>query len=439
MKPLAGLAGLAVLLAGCASGSNLRLQATVADDPDVIAVPALAAPAVNLDAGFVTTAAPARSTVAAGLGLGSFAGVAEVAVREGDRVTAGQEVVRLDDRLLRAALAAAEADATVAEAQVGVLKAAVDELDDAAEEIADKRAEVKDAIAELKDKRAEVKKAISELTKTRAKLTKQRATVRKQRDQLVAQRKQLQQVLETLPPEAPNRPEVEAGVAKLTEGIGKLNAALKQMDAGLKKLNKGLKQAKTGLSKLDKGIKKADDGLGELADAADELSDARAELVRLQRLATVAVDTMAVGVDLAREQLGQAVVTAPRAGVVVTIAAAGDRLAPGATLATIRPDGPTRLITWLSPVQAAAACVGDPASVHADWGQTADAQLTRIATAADFPPTSQATDETHLTRAFAADFTTQAELPAGAPVTISLQPCRPNPTGAAEGDPHGNS
>ncbi len=439
MRALAPLAALAVLLTGCASGSELRLQATVADEVDVIAAPALAAPAVNLDAGFAGTGAPTRSAAAAGLGLGSFVGVAEVMVREGDRVSAGQEVVRLDDRLLRAALAAAEADAKVAEAQVGALKAAVEEVDDAAREIADKRVEVKDAIAELKDKRAEVKKAISELTRTRAKLTKQRATVRKQRDQLVAQRKQLQQVLETLPPEAPNRPEVEAGIAKLTEGIGKLNGALKQMDAGLTKLNKGLKQARTGLGKLDKGIKKANDGLIELSDAAAEISDARAQLVRLQRLAAVAVDTVAVGVDLAREQLDQAVVLAPRAGVVVTISAAGDRLSPGATLASIRPDGPSRLVTWLSPAQAATACVGDQASVRTDWGQSADAEVTRVAIAADFPPTSQATDETHLTRAFAVELSTSAALPAGAPVTVLLQPCRPNPTGAAEGDSHGNS
>ena len=439
MRPLTALLALSLLLSGCAGGTQLRLQATVADDLAVIAMPALVTPALNLDAGFATTTPPTRSTTPAGLGLGSFVAVAEVMVREGDRVSAGQEIVRLDDRMLRAALTAAAADAEVAAAQVGVLKSAVAQADDAAREIADKRGEVKDAIAELKDKRAEVKKAISQLTSTRDKLAKQRTTVRKQRDQLVAQRKELQRILESLPPEAPNRPEIEAGIAKLTEGIGKLNGALKQMDAGLKKLNKGLKQARTGLGKLDEGIKKANKGLTKLADAASDLSDARAQLVRLQRLADVAVGTAAVGVDLAQQQLDQAVVVSPQAGIVISVVAAGDQLAPGATLVTVRRDAPRRLVTWLSPAQAATACLGDAAAVQTDWGQDATAELTRIATTADFPPTGFATDETHLTRAFAVELSTSAELPAGAPVTVLLQPCRPNPTGAAEGDSHGNS
>ncbi|MCW5952554.1 MAG: hypothetical protein KIT69_09875, partial [Propionibacteriaceae bacterium] len=104
-----------------------------------------------------------------------------------------------------------------------------------------------------------------------------------------------------------------------------------------------------------------------------------------------------------------------------------------------RRDQPTRLVTWLSPAQTGRVCVGDPASVHADWGEDAPAEITRIATAAEFPPTSQATDEVHLTRAFAVELTTRTALPAGAPVTVVLQPCRSTPTGAAEGEPHGNS
>lgn len=442
MRPLvAALAGLAVLLAGCSGEPGLRLQATVVDEVDVIAVPALAVVAVDLDAGFGSTgqAVMGDSMAAAGLGLGSFVGVAEIAVREGDPVTAGQELARLDDRLLRAGLAAAEADSRVASAQVDVLKAAMTKADDAAQEIADKRVEVKDALAELKEKRTEVKQAIGELTKTRDKLKKQRAQVRDQRAQLVAQRKQLQQALDALPPEAPNRPQLENGIAELTKGIGQLDAALKQMDAGLKQLDKGLKQAKEGLGKLNTGIAKATDGLADLDEAADEVRDARAQLGRLQRLAKVAVDTASVGVDLAQARLDQAVITAPYAGTVVAGVAAGDQLAPGATLVTLRRDAPSRLTTWLSPAQAATVCLGDAASVHTDWGQDTGAELTRIATAAEFPPTSHATDEVHLTRAFAIELTTQAALPAGTPVTVVLQPCRANPSGAAEGEPHGNS
>ncbi len=439
MRWRAGLAGLAVLLAGCAGDPGLRVQATVVDDLDVVAVPALAVVTVNLDAGFAagSTTLPAAPG-SSGSRPGSFVGVAEVTVREGDRVTAGQPVVRLDDRLLRAGLTAAEADLRVARGQVGALVSAQDTVDDAGREIADKRAEVKDAIAELKQKRREVRKAIRQLASTRTTLTRQRAALRNQRDQLIAQREQLQRALAALPAEAPNRPELEAGLARLDDGIGQLAAALKKLDAGLAELGRGLTQARTGLAKLNTGIRKATEGLAKLEDAAAELRDARAQLVSLHRLAEVAVDTASVGVDLARAQLDQAVVVAPRDGTIVRIAAAGDRLAAGATLAAIRPDQPSRLVTWLSPTQAATVCVGDAAEIRTDWGETATAGLSRIATAADFPPTSYATDEVHLTRAFAVELTSPAVLPAGAPVTVSLQPCRPNPSGAAEGEPHGN-
>lgn len=256
---------------------------------------------------------------------------------------------------------------------------------------------------------------------------------------MAAQRKQLQQTLATLPPGSPARPQLEAGIADLTSGIGQLDAALRKMNDGLKQLDDGLKQAKDGLGKLNTGIAKATDGLAELDEAAADVRDAHAQLVRLLRLAEVAVGTTAVGVDLAQAQLDQAVVVAPHDGTVIASAATGDQLAPGASLVTIRRNGLSRLRTWLSPAQAATVCVGDAASVHTDWGQDATAELTRIAHAADFPPTSQATDEVHLTRAFAVELTTRAALPAGAPVTVSIQPCRPNPTGAAEGESHGNS
>ncbi|MDQ7993363.1 MAG: hypothetical protein AAGC63_09645 [Propionicimonas sp.] len=77
-------------------------------------------------------------------------------------------------------------------------------------------------------------------------------------------------------------------------------------------------------------------------------------------------------------------------------------------------------------------CVGDAAGVHADWmaaGEQAAAELTWVATAARFPPTSQATDEVHLTRAFLVELTTTADLPAGAPVSVSIQPCRATASG----------
>ncbi|MEN0071259.1 MAG: biotin/lipoyl-binding protein [Propionicimonas sp.] len=352
----------ALLATACGTpSSELRVQGNVADDVTVVSVPPLAVPAVDLDAGFAaeppaggepdpTTMTMGDSRTAASLGIGSFAAVAAVSVHEGDRVSEGQQLVQLDDRLLRAALRSAEADAAVAGAQAEVLDAATADAEDARQEIADKRVEVVDALAELRDRRADVKKAIRQLTSTRADLKAQRAEVRKARAGLVAQREAAEELLASLPPApaplppgVPTREELAAAIAQLTEGIAKLDGVLKKLDAGLAELDKGLKQARSGLTKLDEAIAKATDGLHDLDDAAAEVEDAIAELARLRRLAAVAVDTAAIPVELATLRLADAVVTAPTAGTVLSVAAAGDQLSPGATLVLIRPEQATRL------------------------------------------------------------------------------------------------
>lgn len=55
--------------------------------------------------------------------------------------------------------------------------------------------------------------------------------------------------------------------------------------------------------------------------------------------------------------------------------------------------------------------MGDEASVAGDWGNAATpATLTRIAPAAEYPPTSVPTEEVHLTRAVGVEFTATAQL-----------------------------
>lgn len=435
----------ALLAGGCSAPSTLRVQATVADDLVVVTVPALATPVVNLDAGFAgvpPTDDPTSITLGGSRlttlnGLGSSVGVVTTDVREGDRVEPGQRLAVLDVSLLDAGLAVAEADADVATAQVGVLETAITDAEQAQQDLAEKRTEVVDALRELKERRADVKRAIKDLTRTRADLIRQRDRARATRAELVIRRKQAQNALAALPPPpaqlppgAPTREELQAAIAQLTVGISRLDTGLRKLTAGLGKLNSGLRKAKQGLAKLTDGIAAAGDGLRDLDDAAAELRDARGELARLRRLAAIAADTASVPVDLARARLAEATITSPVTGTVVSVAAAGARLAPGATLVTIRSGAPGRLVTWLSPAQAATVCLGDPAAVQADWaGEAVTAELSRIATTAEFPPTWQATDEVHLTRAFRAELTTRTPLPAGAPVTLSIQPCRSATTG----------
>ena len=48
-----------------------------------------------------------------------------------------------------------------------------------------------------------------------------------------------------------------------------------------------------------------------------------------------------------------------------------------------------------------------------------------ISDRADYPPSSNVTDEVHLTRAVPVDVTTQNPLPPGVPVEVTLRGCHP--------------
>ncbi|HQD96389.1 MAG TPA: HlyD family efflux transporter periplasmic adaptor subunit [Propionicimonas sp.] len=404
MKRFAAVLVGTLLVAGCAPApAELVVAGRVKDRLETVAVPTLAMPAVNLDAGFESSGQRTAdaSRTASTYALGSFIQLADVLVAEGDTVRVGQTLATLDASGLEAQVQVAKADAKVTAAQVDLLAAAIDKTDDKAEEVADKT--------------ADVKKAINTLTDTKAKLVKARKQLKKQRPLVAKQLKQAQELLANYPPvPVPGIPSRE----ELQQGIAKLKAALKKMDAGLKKIN-------TNLPKLEKGLRKAKDGLEKLADAADKITDARAGLVDLKELAEIAADTMQVPIELAQVQFKLAVLTAPADGVVVSVAASGDRLAPGATAVAIRPATPSKVTAWLSPVQLGQVCVGDEASVAGDWGNAATpATLTRIAPAAEYPPTSVPTEEVHLTRAVEVEFTATAQLPAGVPVEITINGCR---------------
>ncbi|HEX3285693.1 MAG TPA: biotin/lipoyl-binding protein, partial [Mycobacterium sp.] len=139
--PLA--ASLVVGLFGCAEANRILVSGNVDDDLVVVQSPQIEVPEPDLDAGFADAEArtPGLSTTrgqtaAAGspgsatAPVGSWSRVATVEVREGDRVQAGQVLVRVDSEALRANLSVAHADAKVAASQVPVLDSAIDKTYD---------------------------------------------------------------------------------------------------------------------------------------------------------------------------------------------------------------------------------------------------------------------------------------------------------------------
>jgi hypothetical protein len=389
------------------------VSGTVEDRLETVAVPAVSVPAVNLDSGFTTLTGATNpvtgrtsanlSTVGTTYGFGTFVRLAEVTVAVGDTVAVGQAVGRVDTGVLVAQIAAAKADQAVAAAQVDLLGDAIDTTYDKQADINDAKAEVRDAIDKIHD--------------GKRKLLKARATIRKNlplaKQGLAAIEQAIEQAMAQLPPGVPVPAELAQKKAELT-------AAIKAMNAGLKKINSTLRT-------LAKGLKKATSGLRKLEDATAKITEARGSLRDLKKLAGLQATALRVPVSLARLQVTLAELTSPVSGVVVSVAAAGSVLAPGATAVTIRETRPSAVTAWLAPEELARLCEGDAASIVGDWmtGDGVPATLTRIGTRSDYPPTSVATQEVHLTRAVEVEFTATEQLPAGVPVELHINSCHP--------------
>ena len=410
LRSLAAVAAVtvAVVLAGCtATPSALVVSGTVEDRVESVAVPAVSVPAVNLDAGFTTLTgtrnpvtgrtSASLSTVGTTYGVGTVVRLAQVEVAVGDVVTTGQNLGRIDTSSLLAQLAAAQADAAVAAAQV-------DLLGDAIATTYDKQADIDDAKAKVRD-------AINKIHDGRSKLLKARVTIRKNlplaRHGLAA----VEQAIAQLPPGVPVPEE-------LLQQRKKLIAAITAMTSGLRKIDRTLHT-------LAAGLKKATSGLRKLEDATAKITDARGSLRDLKELAALQAKALTVPAELARVQVTFAELTAPVDGVVVSVATAGSVLAPGATAVTIRESRPSTVTAWLAPSELARVCAGDAASVVGDWmtGDGVPATMTRVGTSSDYPPTSVATNEVHLTRAVEVEFTATEELPPGVPVELHINSC----------------
>lgn len=153
------------------------------------------------------------------------------------------------------------------------------------------------------------------------------------------------------------------------------------------------------------------------------------------RLAAARADADALGnrtgdlrVEAAEVALSKTTLTAPADGIITRALPVGSAAAPGATIVELR-TGPTEVETWASPTEAAALCVGTPATITADWlSEGRPAEIVFLSNDATYPPTSYAGTDVHLTRAVrvlvrVTDPAARPPLHAGAPVDLSFGPC----------------
>lgn len=377
------LAATMLALAACRPAPT-ALTGTVVADETTIVMPALPTPAVRFDLEAERVAIPRTpGTVAVVTSLGSRHRVEQMLVREGDPVSSGQVIATIDPRLLDAAVVVAEAEARAARAQIGVIDARSDE-------VSENRTDVRGT-------RREVEATVARLTRTRADLVAKRADVRSA----------IQRLRSLLPPPGSLPPTATPPPAFAQ--LAQLEAAARQLDAGIAKIDSGLKSARAGLAKLDS--------------AGATLSDAKDALTSARRLATAGADALDAAVAVSRASRELAVIRAPGDGVVVYAARPGAVLAPGGRLLTVRATGPRRVKTWVSPDAVDAIGEGDRVRVTLDsLPRPLGARVTRVGSAAEFPPTTLATREIHMTRAVAVEVTldTSAALPPGTPADLFI-------------------
>ena len=421
LRSMAGICcGLVALTAqGCAADTTVRVSGRVADDVITVQAPSISSPRPNPDAGFPVSASrnlgaiPAGrstpTTVTAVTGLGSVSRIATVAVSLGQPVAQGDVIAEFDATALDAAVAAARADERVARAQVGVLGDAIDKADAGESTLAANRRTLKDAI--------------SQLTTTRARLAEKLVQLKA----LLAQLSAMTSVGPggigggSLPASS-----TTGGASPLPPGTmspAQLRAMIAQLEASI--------------AKIDAGLAKANDGLRKLASARSTLEDARTQLQDLRAVARVGADAAAIGVRTAAYQRSLAIVRSPGDGAVVGLVSVGDVLAPGATVARVREVSVPRVQTWLAPQDLARVAKGDRAYIYGDWFASGagllSGRVTEIGQRADYPPTSFATKDVHLTRGLPVEITldgypgtagqpTADTLPAGAPVDVTIRP-----------------
>lgn len=394
-RTIAALAAASLLVSACAPATKtIEASGRVVDDAVTVSMPTLPVPSP------VIGAASARSrtaTAVALVGLGRAQRIESVGVAVGDTVSAGQKVAQLDDAMLIADEGAARAAAKAARAQVDVLDARL--------------GDVADARATIAETRATVSAAITKLTKTRAELTATLATAR-------AQRAKLQAILDAMTGNpGPGKPPTGTVPPGPTPNPDAIRAAIARLDAGIAKMT-------DGLAKIDAGLAKARTGLARLSTASATTADARSTLRRVRALAREAVHVRDAAVALTVTRRDLAAVSAPAAGTVIAVCSAGEALAPGAPLVTIRPTQAASVEVWLAPEKARRLSLGDGASVRTD-GPTAPlrATVSRIGVRAVYPPSWVATTDVHMMRAILVRVTlddSSAPLHPGVPADVTF-------------------
>jgi HlyD family secretion protein len=362
--------------------------------------------------------------------------VTEVFAKEGDRVTAGQTVVQLDDALLQAqieqaqtALAAAQAQREAAQASYDLLKAGaqVDQIAAAEEQVRAAEAQVSGAEAQLGEVRTSVRSA--DVAAAEADVAQAAAQLKVARDR---HDETLKCYKFTKPDGTKDSvcpllgtPEEQARAAlnAAQQAYDAAQARLKQVQGGATVHQVNAAQAQVAAAQAQQGVAQAQ--LDQLKAGArpEQLKAAQAAIDSAKAQITAAQANLKM-LQLQQDKL---TLTAPNAGVVLARAIQpGEVAMPGATLLTIGQIDSLSIIVYVPEDQYGQIKLGQTAQVKVDSfpGETFTATVTYISDQAEFTPRNVQTSEERATTVYAVKLAIDnaaGKLKPGMPADVTFQ------------------
>ena len=334
--------------------------------------------------------------------------VLEVLVSEGDAVTAGQELIRLDDTLLQtqlkqagAALAAAQAQHAAAQANYDLLQAGAhsDQIAAAEEAIRVAEANVSGAEAQLAQLRAgargaDIASAEAVVAQTAAQLKVAQDTYDKTLTCVTVGGQEICPGLGTREEQA------RAALSAANEAHEAAKKRLDQLKAGATKNELDAAKARVEAALAQRDMAQAQLNLLKSGARDEQLAAAQAQVDAAQ----AQVDAASASLEVLKVQIGKLTLTAPADGVILTRAIEpGEVTLPGAALLTLGDTSDLRITVYVPENRYGEIRLGQSAQVSVDSfpGETFAATVTHIADRAEFTPRNVQTAEGRATTVFA--------------------------------------
>jgi len=361
--------------------------------------------------------------------------VVEVLVGEGERVTAGQVLIRLDDSLAQAqieqaeaALAAARAQRDAAQANYQLLSAGAQADQIAASEEAVRAAEANVAAAEAQLAQLQVGARFADVAAAEAAVAQAAAQLRIAQD---THDKTMECVTVTFPggsqqevcPGLGVREEqARAALSAAQEAYDAAQARLSQLKAGATRNELDAARARVEAALAQRGMAQAQLDLLKSGARDEQLAAAKAQVEAAQ----AQVEAAQAALDALRVQSGKFTLLAPADGVILTRAIEpGEVALPGATLLQIGRLDDLTITVFIPEDRYGEIRLGQPAKVTTDSfsGETFDATVIRIADKSEFTPRNVQTAEGRRTTVFAVKLSVQnrdGKLKPGMPADVDF-------------------